>query len=65
VTSLHEVLHGVIALLSRLIPKRIELELHADAQNDTVLVDPGQLQELLTSLILNSRMPSPATGPSA
>jgi len=55
VTGVHEVLEGAVSMLSRLVPKRIGLELATGAEFDHVYADPSQLQELITILVLNAR----------
>jgi signal transduction histidine kinase len=62
VVSLADVLAEVAPLLRRLVGRHIELRLEQGADLDPVLVDPGQLEQVITNLVVNARDAMPAGG---
>jgi PAS domain S-box-containing protein len=59
---LHSVIQGSQRLLARVLGENIRLQLRLDAQEDHVLVDPGQFEQLLMNLVVNARDAMPGGG---
>jgi signal transduction histidine kinase/ActR/RegA family two-component response regulator len=55
VVEIDHVVHGVEKLLRRVIGEHIALETILGAANATVMVDPGQLEQVLVNLAVNAR----------
>ena len=49
-------------MLRRLLPANISLETHAEAGVPTVLIDPGQMEQVMLNLVLNARDALPQGG---
>ena len=62
VVSLADVLADLTPLLRRLVGRHIELKLEQGADLDPVLVDPGQLEQVITNLVVNARDAMPGGG---
>lgn len=61
-TDVHDVLRETVAMLQRTIDPRIKLELHADADANTVMGDASLLQNAFINLGLNARDAMPDGG---
>ena len=53
--DLNELILGIEMILRRLIGENIELKITQQAELYTVLVDPGQFEQILVNLVINSR----------
>jgi two-component system cell cycle sensor histidine kinase/response regulator CckA len=62
IVSLADVLAELAPLLRRLIGRHVELKLEQGTNLDPVLVDPGQLEQVITNLVVNARDAMPAGG---
>lgn len=60
--KLHGLIRGSQRLLARVLGENIRLELRLGAQEDSVLVDPGQFEQLLMNLVVNARDAMPRGG---
>jgi len=59
----NEIIRGVEEMLSRLIGEHIALVADLDPKAGLVLVDPGQLEQVLVNLAVNARDAMPSGGP--
>jgi signal transduction histidine kinase/CheY-like chemotaxis protein len=50
-----EIITNIENMLTRLITENIELRIHLDAKDAIVVVDPGQLDQVLINLVANAR----------
>lgn len=62
VTNLSDVVAGLQRMLERIIGEDIELNLITPARLDPVLVDPGQIEQIIMNLVVNSRDAMPKGG---
>ncbi|MFO0934210.1 MAG: PAS domain S-box protein [Planctomycetota bacterium] len=62
VVDLHEVVRGFEKMLRRLIGEDVELRTRFEAASPVVLVDPGQLEQVLLNLTVNARDAMPHGG---
>ena len=60
--KLHGLIQGSQRLLARVLGENVRLELRLGAQEDQVLVDPGQFEQLLMNLVVNARDAMPRGG---
>ncbi|GFO69627.1 hypothetical protein GMLC_32060 [Geomonas limicola] len=60
--SINDCINAVVAILERTIDKRIDLKVEFQAQNPTVIGDPGLLQNALLNLAVNARDAMPEGG---
>jgi two-component system, cell cycle sensor histidine kinase and response regulator CckA len=59
---LNDALRGVHSMLRRLVPPRVVLMLDLDSRIERVQVDPGQLDQVIVNLVVNSVDAMPAAG---
>jgi two-component system, cell cycle sensor histidine kinase and response regulator CckA len=62
VSDVNDVLGGLLKLISRLIGEDIELKTHFEPKLKHVFVDPGQLEQVVMNLVVNSRDAMPKGG---
>jgi PAS domain S-box-containing protein len=60
--DVHETVAEVVRLLSRTLPRSIEIRIELRAPRSVVLGDPGQLQQVLLNLAVNARDAMPGGG---
>jgi PAS domain S-box-containing protein len=60
--SLNTLIQNLAKMLRRMIGEDISLEVRATAQNDTVLIDPGQMEQVLLNMAVNARDAMPKGG---
>ncbi|MFH1021442.1 MAG: ATP-binding protein, partial [Pseudomonadota bacterium] len=60
--SLNQLIHNLIKMLGRMIGEDVSLEVRAAAQDDTVLIDPGQMEQVLLNMAVNARDAMPKGG---
>jgi signal transduction histidine kinase/CheY-like chemotaxis protein len=60
--DLPELVGNLIAMLSPLVGERVELVLDADASTCPVFADPGQMEQIVTNLVVNARDSMPKGG---
>jgi two-component system, cell cycle sensor histidine kinase and response regulator CckA len=61
-TNVNEALEEAAALVQRLLPENIQLELDLDAELPAVLADPAQLNQVFVNLAVNARDAMPNGG---
>jgi len=61
-TDLNELIKGMKKLLLRIIGEDIELQAHLAEKDITVMVDPGQIEQVLMNLCTNARDAMPNGG---
>jgi two-component system cell cycle sensor histidine kinase/response regulator CckA len=61
-TDIHRTLGALRPMLERLLDQDAHLELQLGAESASVLVDPGQLDQIVLNLVVNSRDASPRGG---
>lgn len=59
---LNGLLRGMEKMMRRLLPADIELHLRLDARLDVVLVDPGQMEQMVLNLVVNAGDAMPRGG---
>jgi two-component system cell cycle sensor histidine kinase/response regulator CckA len=62
VVDLNNVIAGMSKMLERLIGEDVELAIHAHATDAKVLVDPGQIEQVVMNLAVNARDAMPQGG---
>ncbi|MEK7469676.1 MAG: response regulator [Planctomycetota bacterium] len=62
VTDVNEVLTGLLRLMARLIGEDIDLKTQFEPRLKSVFVDPGQLEQVVMNLVVNSRDAMPRGG---
>ena len=60
--DLPQLVENLIAMLSPLVGERIELVLEAKASTSAVFADPGQMEQIVTNLVVNARDSMPNGG---
>lgn len=60
--NLNALIQNLAKMLGRMIGEDISLEVRAAAQNDTVLIDPGQMEQVLLNMAVNARDAMPKGG---
>lgn len=60
--SLNQLILDLTKMLGRMIGEDISLEVHATAQDDTVLIDPGPMEQVLLNMAVNARDAMPKGG---
>ncbi len=60
--ELRSFLDGTLSMLKRLIPETVRIEIDAEPGEHTIHFDPGQLQQVLTNLTINSSQAMPSGG---
>jgi len=60
--DLHKVIHGTAAMLRGALGSEIEIHLHLDPAAAIIEGDPGQLQQVITNLLVNARDALPRGG---
>jgi len=60
--SLNQLIRDLAKMLGRMIGEDISLEIRATAENDTVLIDPGQMEQVLLNMAVNARDAMPRGG---
>ena len=53
--SVNQIVEDMRRLLARLLPRRIELEIHLSEELPTVLTDRGQFEQVVINLLVNAR----------
>jgi PAS domain S-box-containing protein len=53
--DLNELIQNILRLLSRVIPKMIEIEIHLDNEISIVQADPVQIEQIMMNLTLNAK----------
>jgi PAS domain S-box-containing protein len=59
---LNALIQDLTKMLGRMIGEDISLEVRAAAENDTVLIDPGQMEQVLLNMAVNARDAMPNGG---
>ncbi len=62
IVDLNEVIYGISKILCRLVGEKIQLVFNLTPDLDPVFVDPGQIQQILINLVVNSRDAMPNGG---
>jgi PAS domain S-box-containing protein len=60
--SLNQLILNLTKMLGRMIGEDISLEVRATAQDDTVLIDPGPMEQVLLNMAVNARDAMPTGG---
>jgi CheY-like chemotaxis protein len=60
--SLNQLIRDLAKMLGRMIGEDISLKIRATAENDTVLIDPGQMEQVLLNMAVNARDAMPRGG---
>ena len=60
--SLNQIIHDLTKMLGRMIGEDISMEVRTAAQDDTVLIDPGQMEQVLLNVAVNARDAMPKGG---
>lgn len=60
--SLNRLILNLTKMLSRMIGEDISMEVRTNARNDTVLIDPGQMEQVLLNMAVNARDAMPNGG---
>jgi PAS domain S-box-containing protein len=60
--SLNQLILNLTKMLGRMIGEDISLEVRATAQDDTVLIDPGPMEQVLLNMAVNARDAMPKGG---
>ncbi|HIJ89755.1 MAG: ATP-binding protein [Desulfobulbaceae bacterium] len=60
--SLNQIILDLIKMLTRMIGEDISMEIRATAKDDTVLIDPGQMEQVLLNMAVNARDAMPTGG---
>ena len=62
VVNLSEIVGGLENMLRRLIGEDVELTVTRSAENDKIMVDPGQMEQVIVNLAVNARDAMPKGG---
>jgi two-component system, cell cycle sensor histidine kinase and response regulator CckA len=62
VTNMNAVVDDTLALLQRLMPENIDIRYELEPRLDSVVIDPGQLSQVLLNLAVNARDAMPGGG---
>jgi PAS domain S-box-containing protein len=62
VLNLNDVIEGMRALMKRLIGENVQIEFHLDPVLGSVRVDPGQMEQVIMNLLINSKDAMPDGG---
>ncbi|MFA6498412.1 MAG: ATP-binding protein [Desulfurivibrionaceae bacterium] len=60
--SLNQIIHDLTKMLGRMIGEDISMEVRTAAQDDTVLIDPSQMEQVLLNMAVNARDAMPKGG---
>ncbi|MDP2003215.1 MAG: ATP-binding protein, partial [Desulfurivibrionaceae bacterium] len=60
--SLNQLIHDLTKMLGRMIGEDVSLEFRPSAEDDTVLIDPGQMEQVLLNMAVNARDAMPNGG---
>ncbi|MBI4424046.1 MAG: response regulator [Elusimicrobia bacterium] len=60
--NVNAVVTGIESMLRRILGEDVEMTLHLGSDLGTIMADPGQLEQVLTNLVINSRDAMPKGG---
>jgi two-component system, cell cycle sensor histidine kinase and response regulator CckA len=55
IVNANALIHDLTKMLHRLLPENIRLQFFLDADNPSVFIDPGQLEQVLINLVVNAK----------